>query len=117
MANQTKCLTSGAMFHIAVSEEGISAKVNLPFKLDIDEAEAIVLETLIHNQLELVLRSYFEGATMAVEHDDAKYQFWVDIERENEAEIDEWYREVERKGNPPDENDEDEDEKDDSPHQ
>ena len=56
---------------------------------------------------------------MATEHDDAKYQYWVDIERENEAEIDEWYREVVRKGNPPAavDVDEDEDEKDDSPHQ
>jgi hypothetical protein len=61
MANSTKCLTSGARFHIGVSEEGIFAKVDLPFKLDVDEEEAEVLETLIHNQLELVLRSYFES--------------------------------------------------------
>ena len=52
--------------------------------------------------------------TMAVEHDDAKYQFWVDIEREQQAELDEFYREVVWDGNPPDE-DEDEDEKDDIP--
>ena len=49
---------------------------------------------------------------MAVEHDDAKYQFWVDIEREQQAELDEYYREVVWDGNPPDY-----DEKDDSPHQ
>ena len=61
MANSTKCLTSGARFHISVSEENISAKVDLPFKLDIDVEEAILLETLIHNQFELILRSYFEG--------------------------------------------------------
>jgi hypothetical protein len=45
---------------------------------------------------------------MATEHDDAKYQYWVDIEREQQAELDEWYREVARKGNPPvDEEDDD----------
>ena len=61
MANQTKCLTSGARFHIAVCEEGISARVDLPFRLVLTEEEAVLLETLIHNQLELVLRSYFES--------------------------------------------------------
>ena len=61
MANSTKCLTSGAWFHIGVSEDGITAKVDLPFKLDIDEEEARIIETLVHNQLELVLRSYFES--------------------------------------------------------
>ena len=61
MANSTKCLTSGAWFHIGVSEDGITAKVALPFKLDIDEEEAKIIETLVHNQLELVLRSYFEA--------------------------------------------------------
>jgi hypothetical protein len=45
---------------------------------------------------------------MATEHDDARYQYWVDIERENAAEIDEFYRRIVWGGNPPDE-DEDED--------
>jgi hypothetical protein len=31
-----------------------------------------------------------EGTRMAVEHDDAKYQFWDDIEREYEADCDEY---------------------------
>ena len=53
--------------------------------------------------------------TVAVEHDDARYQFWVDIEREQQAELDEFYREVVWDGNPP--ADVDEDEEDDSPHQ
>ena len=52
---------------------------------------------------------------MAVEHDDAKYQYWVDIERENEAELDEFYREVVWNRNPP--ADVEENEKDNSPHQ
>ena len=61
VANKTKCLTSDAVYHIHITKEGISAKVDLPFELLIDQAEAEVLEALIHNQLELVLRSYYEG--------------------------------------------------------
>ena len=59
MANETKCLTSGAVFHTKISERSVSVTVELPFELDTDEEEASILETLIHNQLELVLRSYF----------------------------------------------------------
>ena len=61
MALETKCLTSGAIFHIHIAEDNVSAKVDLPFKLDVTEKEAETLETLIHNQLELVLRPYFES--------------------------------------------------------
>ena len=61
MANPTKCLTNGAVFHTEIEDFNIAIKVYLPFKLEINEEEAEVLETLIHNQLELVLRSYFEG--------------------------------------------------------
>jgi hypothetical protein len=46
---------------------------------------------------------------MATEHDDARYQYWVDIERENAAEIDEFYRRIVWGGNPPDDDEEDED--------
>jgi hypothetical protein len=61
MAAKTKCLTRGAIFHISIQENEVSATVDLPFKLDITEDEAEILENLIHNQLELVLRVYFEG--------------------------------------------------------
>jgi len=61
MANPTKCLTNGAVFHTKIEDFNIDTKVYLPFKLEISEEEAEVLETLIHNQLELVLRSYFES--------------------------------------------------------
>lgn len=59
MANKTKCLTSGAVFHTDINKRSVSVKVDLPFDLDVDEKEAEVLENLLHNQLELVLRSYF----------------------------------------------------------
>ena len=59
MAIETKCLTSGAIFHTFVGEREISARVELPFELEISEEEAQLLDALIHNQLELVLRPYF----------------------------------------------------------
>ena len=31
----------------------------LPFQLELDEEQAEILEKLIHNQMELILRSYF----------------------------------------------------------
>jgi len=61
MAIETKCLTSGAIFHISIQEQEISATVELPFKLGISEEEATLLEVLVHNQLELVLRTYCEN--------------------------------------------------------
>ena len=59
MAQKTKCLTNGAVFHTEVSEGKVSISVDLPFKLDISEAEAKVLTRLLHNQLEVVLRYYW----------------------------------------------------------
>ena len=61
MANATKCLTDGAVFHTKIEEFTLDVKVYLPFRLDVDEEEAELLETLIHNQLELVLMPYFES--------------------------------------------------------
>jgi hypothetical protein len=60
MANGTRCLTSGAIFHTGIFPNSVSVKVDLPFPLDVDAEEAAILETLIHNQLELVLRPYFD---------------------------------------------------------
>jgi len=62
MAQQTKCLTSGAQFHIGVHRRTIDAMVELPFELKVSEEEAEILMRLIHNQLELVLRPYWEKA-------------------------------------------------------
>ncbi len=64
MAQETKCLTSGAQFHIRISSEydHISVAVDLPtYTLDgVGKEEAELLSRLIHNQMELVLRPYFE---------------------------------------------------------
>jgi hypothetical protein len=61
VAQETKCLTSGAIFHTAINERDISVKVDLPFKLEISEEEASILERLLHNQMEIVLRYYYES--------------------------------------------------------
>jgi hypothetical protein len=61
VALETKCLTGGAVFHTEIHEEAVSVEVSLPFKLALTEKEAELLEKLIHNQLELVLRPYFEA--------------------------------------------------------
>lgn len=58
--NDTKCLTSGAIFHTSVKPERVGIDVDIPFDLSIDEKESIELENLLHNAVELVLRPYFE---------------------------------------------------------
>tara|TARA_B100000700_G_C14480661_1_gene594989 strand:+ start:293 stop:532 length:240 start_codon:yes stop_codon:yes gene_type:complete len=65
MAQETKCLTSGAQFHIHIRSDidSITAEVDLPTGTleSVDKKEAELLSRLIHNQLELVLRPYFEN--------------------------------------------------------
>ena len=61
MALETKCLTPDANFVTSISPRTIASTVNLPFELNLDKEQAVILEKLIHNQLELVLRSYFNG--------------------------------------------------------
>ena len=60
MANPTKCLTNGAIYHTRIQPTKVSVSVDIPFNLDITEKEAEILETLLHNQLELILRPYFK---------------------------------------------------------
>ena len=59
MANKTKCQTPGAMFTTCVCSHAVKCTVELPFKLDLSEKEARLLETNIHNAMELVLARYF----------------------------------------------------------
>ena len=56
---KTVCQTPDAMFHIKIGSNNINCEVELPFDLDIDEKEAKLLETNIHNALELILSKYF----------------------------------------------------------
>ena len=61
MALKTKCLTPEAKYSTSIGTKYISCRVTLPFELEVCKDEAETLEKLIHNQLELVLRSYFHG--------------------------------------------------------
>jgi len=58
--NKTRCLTSGAQFHTKINPSSVSIEVDMPFDLNMSEDESEVLETLLHNAIELVLRPYFE---------------------------------------------------------
>ena len=64
MALETKCLTPGAQFHTNVGTEYIAVSVDVPpgTLKDLTKEEAILLEKLLHNQIELVLRPYFMRA-------------------------------------------------------
>ena len=79
MANSTKCLTPGAIFstHISSSENTVSVKVQLPEGsiTDITEEEAEVLETLLHNQLEIVLRNYCKPESEHIDPREGNPQF------------------------------------------
>lgn len=59
MADATPCKTPGAQYQIGITSTFITGTVLLPFKLELDEAEAEILETDIHNALELVLAAHF----------------------------------------------------------
>ena len=53
-------MTSGAHFHQSINKDKVDISVDIPFDLDIDEKEAEIFETLLHNAVELVLRPYFK---------------------------------------------------------
>jgi hypothetical protein len=57
--NSTECLNSGAQFHISVRPESVSIDVDFPFELSMQEQDAIEMETLLHNAVELVLSRYW----------------------------------------------------------
>ncbi len=82
MANSTKCLTSGAIFHTHIKDDEVVAKVSLPFDLSLNEDEAEILETLIHNSLEVILRPYFERSAAMKDGFKAKIRGVLD---DNEA--------------------------------
>ena len=57
--NKTVCQTPDAQFHVKVSDNKVSCSVDLPIHLKLSEKEAKILETNIHNAMELVLAPYF----------------------------------------------------------
>lgn len=61
MANKTTCQTPGAQFHIRIKSKEIECKVDLPIMLKLTKKEASILDTNLHNALELVLARYFDN--------------------------------------------------------
>ena len=59
MALETKCQTPGLELRTMIGKRILSISATLPFRLDIDDTEAEVLEKNLHNMLELVLKPYF----------------------------------------------------------
>ena len=61
MAIETECQTPGAVFHTKIDPKKISCSVDLPKKLELTEEQAKILESNIHNAMELVLAPYFKS--------------------------------------------------------
>jgi hypothetical protein len=58
-AQETKCQTPDVVYNISISDEKISITLDLPKSIQLDEEEAELLESNIHNSLEIVLSKYF----------------------------------------------------------
>lgn len=58
-AIETECQTPGCKFKTDISDNKISVEIDLPKSLDLNEEEAKLLESNIHNALELVFAKYF----------------------------------------------------------
>jgi hypothetical protein len=58
-AIKTKCQTPETNYTIDISDDKINIKLDLSKELDLDEAEAKLLESNLHNAIELVLARYF----------------------------------------------------------
>jgi len=59
-ANKTPCQTPDSTFHTEVKDNKITCSVDLPMDLNLSPADAKILETNIHNAMELVLAPYFK---------------------------------------------------------
>lgn len=59
-ANETPCQTPESVYNITVQDNEIKCSVRLPMDLELSEDEAKILETNVHNAMELVLSGYFK---------------------------------------------------------
>lgn len=62
MAMPTVCQTPGAMFRTSIHDDMLLLTVEFGRDLNLDEAEAILLEANVHNAVELVLAKYYTPA-------------------------------------------------------
>jgi hypothetical protein len=58
-AEKTKCQTPDSIYNISISDDEVSANIKLPKKLDLNKTDAKILETNLHNVIEIVLSKYF----------------------------------------------------------
>lgn len=59
MALKTICLTPGCQYTTHITKDGITVNIRFPNNIDFDNREAKILECLLHNSIECVLRPYF----------------------------------------------------------
>lgn len=59
MAVKTPCQTPGAIFHTVLTDGKVSVSVDLPKKIKLTAEQAKLLESNLHNALELVLAPLF----------------------------------------------------------
>ena len=65
MARKTECLTPGCMFHTSINSKGVSLRVDFPNPRHFTRKEAKLLEDLLHNSVEIVLRPYFKPSNIS----------------------------------------------------
>jgi hypothetical protein len=60
MTDATNCQTSGTQYHTTITPTGVSCSVEFSTPIELTEEEAAILDTNMHNAMELVLARYFE---------------------------------------------------------
>jgi len=59
-AMKTACQTPDTIFHTEIKDKMVTCKIELPMALDLSDDESKILETNIHNAMELVFTQYFK---------------------------------------------------------
>lgn len=59
MARKTKCLTPDCRYTTHINNESVSIRVSFPKPIKLSNKESALLENLLHNSVECVLRPYF----------------------------------------------------------
>jgi hypothetical protein len=66
MAEKTRCLTPGVIYHTFIQPERIGISATLKTPVVLSEEDAKELETLLHNQVELVLAAFVHAKTKGI---------------------------------------------------
>jgi len=59
MALKTTCLTPGCQYTTHITKDGLTVNIHFPRSINFTKREAKLLECLLHNSIECVLRPYF----------------------------------------------------------